>query len=158
MSSSTATTVPIIVDLGLLVDDDSASTLQNVGTPEFMAPELLNGHVGDIRSDIFSLGVVMFRMLAGYDVWQAGSFIETMRRNLREPVPVDAMAASPALKQIVRDATAINIDGRPAEPSLLVEALLATPESNSYSEPSVERSLAEIAAEVAGESDDDADG
>jgi serine/threonine protein kinase len=36
------------------------------GTPSYMAPELFDGQAGDAGSDIFALGVTLYRMFTGY--------------------------------------------------------------------------------------------
>lgn len=61
-----------IFDFGLArpVDDAAATLTGNaIGTPDFMAPELLAGKRATTQSDVFSLGVVMYRLLAGRLPW-----------------------------------------------------------------------------------------
>ena len=56
----------------------TAPTLTGVlaGTPEAMAPELLKGEAADVRSDIWSLGVVLHHMAAGRSPFTGGSLFE----------------------------------------------------------------------------------
>ncbi len=55
------------------------------GTPLYMAPELLD-RKGDERSDIYSLGVVLFETLSGEPPFKGESEWEVMRRHERDPV------------------------------------------------------------------------
>jgi serine/threonine protein kinase len=60
------------------------------GTPAYMAPEVLLEKGSDKRSDIFSLGIVFYEMLAGRHPFRADSYIATMDRILHEsPKPIN---------------------------------------------------------------------
>ncbi|MDA1049714.1 MAG: protein kinase [Planctomycetota bacterium] len=61
---------PVLVDFGLAVSEDVASASERghvMGTPNYMAPEQVRGrgHRIDGRTDIYALGVVLYRMLSG---------------------------------------------------------------------------------------------
>jgi eukaryotic-like serine/threonine-protein kinase len=59
-----------IIDFGIAMDE-SARRLTwtgfsaTLGTPTYMAPEQINGRRGDVRTDIYSLGVMLFEMVTG---------------------------------------------------------------------------------------------
>lgn len=57
----------VVMDLGIVksVDDNTNTTALALGTPKYMAPELLTGHKVDGRADLYSLGVVAFEALTG---------------------------------------------------------------------------------------------
>lgn len=67
-----------VLDFGIarLVDEDAppigstSTSSELVGTPEYMPPERLLGHTYDASSDIYSLGVVLFRMLTAEPVFE----------------------------------------------------------------------------------------
>lgn len=58
-----------------------------VGTIEYIAPERVKGKESDARSDIYSLGVVLFEMVSGRLPFQCDSEWELMRCHLQEPLP-----------------------------------------------------------------------
>ena len=72
-----------LTDFGLAraVDDVSVTqTGQIAGTPQFMSPEQAQGHALDARSDLFSLGSVLYTMCAGRPPFRADSAIAMLRR------------------------------------------------------------------------------
>ncbi|MGH9534382.1 MAG: protein kinase domain-containing protein [Terriglobales bacterium] len=58
-----------------------------LGTVGYMAPEQARGQAADARSDIFSLGAVLYEMAAGKRAFQGASAIETLSAILREDPP-----------------------------------------------------------------------
>jgi serine/threonine-protein kinase len=67
-----------------------------VGTPEFMSPEQLSGDKLDGRSDLYSLALVFYRMLAGKLPFEATTVQETMIKRLTDE-PITLAAARPDL-------------------------------------------------------------
>src|SRR5579862_439676 len=70
-----------------------------IGTPEYMSPEQALGKRGDEidgRSDLYSLGVVMYRMLTGELPFKAETTVEMILQHLRTP-PVPPHLAKPEL-------------------------------------------------------------
>lgn len=64
-----------------------------VGTPEYVSPEQLKGREMDGRSDLYSLGIVLFRMLSGRLPFGGESWQEVMTRRLSEE-PADLAEAT----------------------------------------------------------------
>jgi hypothetical protein len=63
-----------------------------LGTPAYMAPEQLSGEGVDGRSDLFSLGVILYAMATGYSPFQGDSATTVCFKVAnREPVPASAM-------------------------------------------------------------------
>ena len=60
-----------------------------LGSPQYMAPEQAR-NVSDPRSDVYSLGVVMFQMLMGRPPFQAAQSIDVIFKHLNEAPPVFA--------------------------------------------------------------------
>jgi len=82
-----------------------------VGTPEYMSPEQLSGDKLDGRSDIYSLGLVFYRMLTGVLPFQADSAQETMIKRLTDaPMPLATarpdIAFPPGLQPVLDKALA----------------------------------------------------
>lgn len=86
-----------------------------VGTIEYIAPERVKGKESDARSDIYSLGVVLFEMLSGRLPFQCDSEWELMRCHLQDPLPSfqDLQVDVPRqIEEVVRRATAKSADDR----------------------------------------------
>ena len=67
-----------------------------LGSPEYVAPEAIEGGPTDARSDLYSLGVVFYEMLAGRRPFLADTVFAVLRLQLTEPPPPLA-AARPGL-------------------------------------------------------------
>ncbi len=81
-----------ITDFGLARAVDDARLTQDgtlVGTPAYMAPEQARGEPMDRRSDLFSLGSVLYEMATGLPAFRGESSLEVIRRvSDGEPAPV----------------------------------------------------------------------
>jgi len=79
-----------IVDFGLAkLSDDKSLTRSGtmLGTPYYMAPEIVRGDGGDWRADIYSLGVTFFQLLIGYPPYEADTPYGVMMKHINDPVP-----------------------------------------------------------------------
>jgi eukaryotic-like serine/threonine-protein kinase len=83
--------------------DTSPGTV--IGTVGYMSPEQVRGQAVDGRSDIFSLGTVMYEMVAGEHPFRSASAADTMSTILRED-PADLSAlnpnVTPGLERVIR--------------------------------------------------------
>lgn len=76
-----------IVDFGLARFTDTQVEGKIYGTPFYLPPELLEGRVADLRSDMYSLGASFFHALSGRPPFRAKTVKEIVRMRLREPAP-----------------------------------------------------------------------
>jgi serine/threonine-protein kinase len=85
--------VPKVVDFGIAkaVSDSQQDALTRsglvIGTPEYMSPEQLLGDPVDARTDIYSLGCILYQMLTGEQPFAADSREQMIRRRLHEAPP-----------------------------------------------------------------------
>jgi serine/threonine-protein kinase len=86
-----------------------------VGSPEYMSPEQVRGLTLDARSDIYTLGIVIFELFTGRSPFRAKTPSATMLRHLEEPPPLEGPAAEQipaALIPVLRRALAKEPDER----------------------------------------------
>jgi len=81
---------PFLADFGIAKAMQSASNLTGtgiVGTPDFMSPEQARGEQLDGRSDLYSLGVMIYQSLTGNPLFRATTPIGVMLKHATEPPP-----------------------------------------------------------------------
>jgi serine/threonine protein kinase len=81
---------PILTDFGLvrLLDSTMLTTAGSVsGTPTYMSPEQARGEKVDKRTDIYSLGIMLYEMLAGSVPFQSDTTFGMLMKHINEPPP-----------------------------------------------------------------------
>jgi serine/threonine-protein kinase len=82
-----------LIDFGIAASAGSrrltfAHFSQSMGTPDYISPEQVRGKRGDARSDVFSLGVMLYEMLTGQVPFTGANPFAVMNdRLLNQPVP-----------------------------------------------------------------------
>jgi serine/threonine-protein kinase PpkA len=83
---------PILTDFGTAKQQESDAKLtmdgRAVGSPYYISPEQAASKKLDRRTDIYSLGIVLYEMLTGDKPYKGDSHIETIVAHMSEPVPV----------------------------------------------------------------------
>jgi eukaryotic-like serine/threonine-protein kinase len=95
-----------------------------VGTPGYMAPEQILSQPIDARSDLYSLGAMLFEMLSGKQVFEASGPAAILARVLSERPP--ALGGSPAvvaIDRVVQRALARNADDRYPDAASMAQEL-----------------------------------
>ncbi len=122
-----------VVDFGLAKLRDAAGvpTLTQtgavMGTPHYMSPEQCQGDALDARSDVYSLGAMLYEMLAGKPPFIAASLMGVLTKHITEappPLPEDASVPA-ALTAVIMRALAKDPDTRPADAAALSRELRA---------------------------------
>ncbi|WP_437317869.1 serine/threonine protein kinase [Sorangium sp. So ce385] len=122
-----------ILDFGLVkqLGDDSEELTQQgafLGSPRFMSPEQISHGKVDLRTDIYSLGVILYQMLCGKVPFESEKSIQILMAHLQQPVPrmkdrnPDVDIPEP-LEALVMRCLAKDPDGRPATMDALIQGL-----------------------------------
>jgi serine/threonine-protein kinase len=86
-----------------------------VGTPEYMAPELLRNESAGVRTDIYALGAVLYELLTGRAPHEAGTPLEVAALALMTPISPPSqyrLAIWPALEEVIMTALAAKPNAR----------------------------------------------
>ncbi|HUN92891.1 MAG TPA: serine/threonine-protein kinase [Burkholderiaceae bacterium] len=123
---------PKVLDFGIALANRrervKGEKRQLVGTPNYMSPEQALGRVLDLRSDIFSLGTILYELLAGKRAFDGGDVEEILAQVISdEPAPIESLRSDvpPALLDIVRRALSKDVDQRFATALEMRNALAA---------------------------------
>jgi CheY-like chemotaxis protein/tRNA A-37 threonylcarbamoyl transferase component Bud32 len=79
-----------IVDFGIAkhIDGvDRTNAGEVLGTPRYMSPEQVQGRALDLRTDIYSAGVLLFQMLTGRHLFEGDTAVEVALQHLNKPPP-----------------------------------------------------------------------
>jgi serine/threonine protein kinase len=84
-----------------------------LGTPLYMSPEQCSGRKLDVRSDIYSLGVIAYQMLSGSTPF-SGDFSKVMESHkIQPPPPLKAKKVRKKLKRVIASALSKDAEKRP---------------------------------------------
>jgi serine/threonine-protein kinase PpkA len=82
---------PVIVDFGLARDlgfDSSLTAMHGlIATPRYMSPEQCRGEAVDARTDLYSLGVIFYEMLAGRKIFGTENPVRLAALHMNAPIP-----------------------------------------------------------------------
>jgi serine/threonine protein kinase len=117
-----------VLDFGLARLGASAQDSQVQGTPAYMSPEQAGGQAVDQRSDVYSLGAVLYHSLAGRPPYEGPDVAGLLKEVASHPPPSLAGLAPHAprpLVKVVEQAMARNLDKRTGSAAALAAALRA---------------------------------
>ena len=102
-----------------------------LGTIAYLSPELVTRGIADTRSDIYSVGIMLYEMLAGEQPFKGEQAFQIAQQHATDTVPTPSTKNPrvPAeLDELVLWATAREPDQRPRDASVMLEQLLETQE------------------------------
>jgi serine/threonine-protein kinase len=127
-----------VLDFGIakILGDDSGDQRKNLtktgmvfGTPQYMSPEQIRGEKVDHRSDIYSVGCILYEALAGVLPFTSETPMGVLTKHLMDTPPSFAShalpaAVPPAIEAVAMSALAKNAADRPQSMKSLAQALV----------------------------------
>jgi WD40 repeat protein/tRNA A-37 threonylcarbamoyl transferase component Bud32 len=121
---------PVLTDFGLakiVGAERLADSGAIIGTPTYMSPEQGEGKAGDERSDIYSLGVMLYELTTGIPPFSADSPISVILKHMDEPLPPPRLIRADLpvpIEQVIQKA----LEKDPADRFQSAQGLLAATE------------------------------
>lgn len=140
-----------VTDFGIARVTDASRTRTGMvlGTPSFMSPEQIAGKKVDGRSDLYSLGVMLYQLLSGSLPYRAESMAELMFKIANEPAP-DVRTSNPRIAagvaEVIARALTKNLQERYATGAQMAADLNALLRANATHEQPALVAAASIAA------------
>lgn len=82
---------PVLTDFGISYQSKPKQAIHSNGevyaSPSYASPELIQGLPFNYRTDLYSLGIMMYEMLVGEKPYQGESEIETIAKSIQDPIP-----------------------------------------------------------------------
>ncbi len=139
-----------VLDFGIAKLRDTSLTSANItktgammGTPHYMSPEQCMGEELDGRSDVYSLGIVLYEMLTGVVPFNSPvSSAVVVQHVTQQPPPLRAInvSVSPKVEAVVMSALEKQREARPQTATALTEQLAAAISSGFITQPNTMRS------------------
>jgi len=116
---------PVLTDFGLVRFIDSTQHTtgsgQIAGTPAYMSPEQAAGKLTDGRTDVYSLGIVLYEILAGHVPFEGETTMGVLMKHINElPTPIPGLP--PAFQYLLDRALAKDVEVRFQTPAEFGEA------------------------------------
>jgi hypothetical protein len=118
----------MLVDFGIAAEQGEGGAGALVGTPAYLAPELVHGEPPSQRSDLYSLGIVGWSLLTGRLPFPDEDPALVLLRQVREPIPPLSRAAAATPGRLARAIEEL-LDKDPARRPACVEHWLASLEN-----------------------------
>src|SRR3984957_9326818 len=120
-----------IMDFGIALDESArrltwSGLSSTIGTPDYMAPEQVSGRRGDVRTDIYAIGTILYKMLTAELPYSGPNVYNVMRAKTAEdpqPPTVFKPDLDPHLEEIVLHAIERNPRDRYASAGQMLEDL-----------------------------------
>ena len=118
---------PVLTDFGISrrakqSDDYSVNPDAILASPSYASPELVQGNAFDMRTDIYSLGIMMYEMLVGKKPFTGKTKLEVIANSIQQPVPQlpeKLLKLQPLLEQML----AKDVEARIADASMITRYL-----------------------------------
>jgi serine/threonine protein kinase len=125
---------PVLSDFGLVRFLDtkrqtSTSNAMIAGTPAYMSPEQARGDQTDERTDIYSLGIVLYELIAGRLPFDGESTVSILLKQISEPPP-PIPGLSPAIQRVLNRALAKDKNKRFRTPMEFAETFSGAVDAN----------------------------